>query len=128
MIVFAASMLKAGSSWLFNLINDLVVEAGHQDGREMRERFRLQNFLSASDCTSKTLRIHRLAAISIPHWFGNTYTIKTAGKPTPAVKLAIIERYQINNRANWQHDLHFNVGRASKFVLEFQSRGRFIAC
>jgi hypothetical protein len=75
-------MLKAGSSWLFNLIKDPVVEAGHQDGRAMRERFRLQNFLSASDCTSKTLRIHRSAAISIPHWFGNTYTIKTAGKPT----------------------------------------------
>jgi hypothetical protein len=82
-------MLKAGSSWFFNLINDLVVEAGHQDGREMRQRFKLQKFLTASDCTSRTLRIHRLAAISIPHWFGNTYTIKTAGKPTPAVKLAI---------------------------------------
>ena len=82
-------MLKAGSSWFFNLINDLVVEAGHQDGREMRRRFRLQRYLSASDCTSRTLRIFRLAPISLPHWFGNTYTIKTAGKPTPSVKLAI---------------------------------------
>ena len=169
MIIVAASMLKAGSSWFFNLINDLVIEAGHQDGREMRARFRLQNILSASDCTSKTLRIHRLAQISIPHWFGNTYTIKTAGKPTPAVKLAIdlgmmkaafilrdprdvtlslfdhgewirrenvqmervsshigisvpeeklraiIERYQISNRANWQQDLHFNVGKAGRW-------------
>lgn len=218
MIIVAASMLKAGSSWFFNLINDMVVEAGHQDGREMRARFRLQKFLSPSDCTSKTLRIHRLVPISIPHWFGNTYTIKTAGKPTPAVKLAIdlgvmkaafilrdprdvalslydhgewirrekipsstgfgalttiekamdvalyyaqlwemwkesrraslvryedllrnpyeemervslhigislpeerlrviIERYQISNRANWQQDLHFNVGRAGRW-------------
>jgi hypothetical protein len=82
-------MLKAGSSWFFNLINDLVIEAGHQDGREIRQRFRLHKFLTASDCTSRTLRIHRLAAISIPHWFGNTYSIKTAGKPTLAVKLAI---------------------------------------
>lgn len=90
MIIVAASMLKAGSSWFFNLINDLVVEAGHQDGREMRERYRLQNYLTASDCTSRTLRIHRLVPISIPHWFGNTYTIKTAGKPTPAVKAAIV--------------------------------------
>jgi len=217
-IIVAASMLKAGSSWFFNLINDMVVEAGHQDGREMRARFRLQNILSASDCTSKTLRIHRLVQISIPHWFGNTYTIKTAGKPTPAVKLAIdlgmmkaafilrdprdvaislydhgewirrenipsrtgfgalttidkamqvalyyaqlwelwmksqrapfvryedllrnpyeemervslhigisvpeerlraiIERYQISNRANWQQDLHFNVGKAGRW-------------
>jgi hypothetical protein len=159
-----------------------------------------------------------LAAISIPHWFGNTYTIKTAGKPTPAVKLAIdlgimkaafilrdprdvtlslydhgewirrenilsstgfgalttiekamdvalynaqlwemwvrsgraifvryedllqdtveqmqrvsshvgitvaeerlrtiVEHYQISNRANWQHDLHFNVGRVGRW-------------
>lgn len=89
MIVVAASMLKAGSSWFFNLINDLVIEAGHQDGREIRARFRLQHFLSTSDCTLKSLRINRLFPISIPHWFGNTYTIKTAGKPTPAVKPAI---------------------------------------
>lgn len=89
MIVVAASMLKAGSSWFFNLVNDLTIEAGYQDGREMRQRFRLQRYISASDCTSRTLRIHRLVPISIPHWFGNTYTIKTAGKPTPAVKLAI---------------------------------------
>lgn len=218
MIIVAASMLKAGSSWFFNLINDLVNEAGYQDGREMRRRFRLQAFLSASDCTSRTLRVHRLAAISIPHWFGNTYTIKTAGKPTPAVRAAIdigvvkaafiqrdprdvalslfdhgewirrekipsrtgfgaltsiekamdvalyyaqlwkmweesgrallvryeelledpykqmvrvsahigisvpegklreiIERYQISNRDNWKHDLHFNVGRAQRW-------------
>jgi hypothetical protein len=218
MIVVAASMLKAGSSWFFNLNNDLVVAAGHQDGREMRERFHLQSFLTESDCTSRTLRIRRLVPISIPHWFGNTYTIKTAGKPTPAVKLAIdlgmmkaafisrdprdvtlslfdhgewirregipsrtrfdalttiekamevafyftqlwemweksrraimvryedllkepfsqmerigehigmivpeqnlraiIERYQISNRANWQHDLHFNVGVAGRW-------------
>lgn len=222
MIIVAASMLKAGSSWFFNLINDLVVEAGYQDGREMRERFRLQRYLSASDCTSKTLRIHRLAPISLPHWLGNTYTIKTAGKPTPAVNWAIdlgiaraafilrdprdvtlslfdhgewirrekipsrtrfdtlttiekamevalynaelwdmwarsgralfvryedllvdalhemqrvsehigvsvpeeklrliIERYQASNRANWQQDLHFNVGKAARWVEQF---------
>ena len=222
MIVVAASMLKAGSSWFFNLINDLLVEAGYQDGREMRKRFRLQQYLSASDCTSRTLRIHRLAPISIPHWFGNTFTIKTAGKPTPAVKLAIdlgiiracfiyrdprdvtlslfdhgewirrenipsrtrfetlttiekamdvaqyyakvwemwknserallvryedlledphkqmlrvsqhigisipeqalqevIERYQISNRENWKHDLHFNVGKTMRWKEKF---------
>jgi hypothetical protein len=211
-------MLKAGSSWFFNLVNDLVIEAGYQDGREMRRRFHLQRYLSASDCTSRTLRIHRLGPISIPHWFGKTYTIKTAGKPTLEVKLAvdlgimkaafilrdprdvtlslfdhgewirrekipsrtrfdtlttidkamevalynaeiwelwaksgralfvryedlvegpleemlrvsehigvsveveklraIIERYQASNRANWRHDLHFNVGRAGRW-------------
>lgn len=230
MLIIAASMLKAGSSWFFNLINDLVVQAGHQDGREMRERFRLQRYLTASDCTSKTLRVHRLAPISIPHWLGNTYTIKTAGKPTPAVKLAIdldiaraafilrdprdvtlslfdhgewirrekissrtrfdtlttiekamrvalynaeiwemwagsgralfvryedlledpfkemqrvsehigvsvpeeklgaiIEGYQASNRANWQHDLHFNVGKAGRWVERFSSEQKEMA-
>jgi hypothetical protein len=28
---------------------------------------------------------------------------------------AIIERYQISNRANWKHDLHFNVGKAGRW-------------
>lgn len=89
MIVLTAAMLKAGSSWFFNMVNDLVVAAGHDDGRWIRDRFRLQRMLSASDCTSRTLRFHRLALISIPHWFGKTFTVKTHGRPTTSVKRMI---------------------------------------
>jgi hypothetical protein len=89
MIFLTAAMLKAGSSWLYNMINDLAVEAGHQDGREIRARFHLEKYLSASDCTSRTLRIHRLAVISYPLLFGNTFTTKTHGKPTFAVQRMI---------------------------------------
>ena len=223
-------MLKAGSSWFFNLINDLVVEAGYQDGREIRRRFRLQRYISATDCTSRTWRSQRVIPISSPHWFGNTYTIKTAGKPTPAVRLAIdlgitkaafilrdprdvtislfdhgewirrenipsrtgfdrlttiekamdvahyyaqvwtwwkesekapqvryedlladplqqmlrvsdhigisvpenilreiIERYQISNRANWKHDLHFNKGVVGRWIERFNTEQKLRA-
>jgi len=89
MILLTAAMLKAGSSWLYNMINDLAVEAGYQDGREIRERFHLEKYLSASDCTSRTLRIHRLAVISHPILFGNTFTTKTHGKPTFAIQRMI---------------------------------------
>jgi len=89
MIILTAAMLKAGSSWLYNQVNDLMIMTGHQDGREIRERFRLQKFLSAADCTSRTLRFHRLAVISIPHLLGNSYTIKTHGRPTASVKTMI---------------------------------------
>lgn len=89
MIVLTAAMLKAGSSWFYNMVNDLVVAAGHDDGRSIRKRFRLQRMLSESDCTSRTLRFHRLALISIPHWFGKTFTMKTHGRPTFSVKRMI---------------------------------------
>ena len=89
MIILTAAMLKAGSSWLYNMVNDLAIEAGYQDGREIRARFHLQSMLSSADCTSKTLRIHRLARISLPIWFGNTFSIKSHGKPTFAVQRMI---------------------------------------
>jgi hypothetical protein len=86
MIILTAAMLKAGSSWLYNQVNDLMIMSGHQDGREIRKRFRLQKFLSAADCTTRTLRFHRLTAISMPHLLGNSFTIKTHGRPTPSIK------------------------------------------
>jgi hypothetical protein len=89
MIFLTAAMLKAGSSWLYNMVNDLAIEAGYQDGRQVRARYHLQSMLSSADCTSKTLRIHRLARISIPILFGNTFSIKSHGKPTFALQRMI---------------------------------------
>jgi hypothetical protein len=230
MILLTAAMLKAGSSWLYNMINDLAVEAGYQDGRVIRQKFHLEKYLSASDCTSRTLRIHRLAVIGIPILFGNTFATKTHGKPTFAVQRMIdlrlmkavyiyrdprdvalslyehgdwirregipsstrfdsltsidmaievagyyvllwekwvgsnralviryedlirepkntmqkvcahlsivvpesnleivIQRYNKENRANWQHDLHFNVGKIGRWVDQFSPSQKQLA-
>jgi hypothetical protein len=77
-------MQKAGSAWFFNITNDLLIEAGHQDIRVLRGRFHLQRFMTKVNCNIDPLTWFKLKAISIPHWFGNTYAVKTHDPPIPS--------------------------------------------
>jgi len=83
-IVMSVGMQKAGSAWYFNITNDLLIAAGHQDIRVLRERFHLQNFMTKVNCNMGSLKTHKLVIVSLPHWLGNTYTIKTHDLLTPA--------------------------------------------
>jgi hypothetical protein len=89
MIILTAAMMKSGSSWLFNMTNDLVVAAGYQDARSIRKRYKLEGYISERYCVAKHLRVTRLGPIAVPSLRGETYTIKTHGRPTLTARLLI---------------------------------------
>lgn len=91
MIVLSAGMQKAGSAWFFNMTNDLMQAAGHQDIRRLSSRYLLSPIMTRVNCNMGTLRALKLCWVSLPHLFGNSYVVKTHEAPTRAA-LWMIDR------------------------------------
>jgi hypothetical protein len=85
-IVFSAGMQKAGSGWYFNLTNDLLVAAGRHDARAVRERFGLDRVLRHYNCNIDPPTFSRLARVSVPHFRGHTFAVKSHSRPTRALR------------------------------------------
>jgi hypothetical protein len=88
-IILSVGMQKAGSAWFFNITNDLLIAAGNQDIRVLRERFHLQRFMTKANCNIDPMKAYRLGVVSIPHWLGNTYAVKTHDSLTPFTRWMI---------------------------------------
>jgi hypothetical protein len=86
MIVLSAGMLKAGTSWYFNLTNDLLVAAGFEDVRVMRAKFHLQSILQFQNCYVGTPTLPKLAVLAIPHCLGYSFPVKTHTNPLSSVQ------------------------------------------
>lgn len=82
MIVLSAGMQKAGSAWLFNMTNDLMIAAGHSDIRRLRRRYLLAPILTKVNCNMGSLHPVKLAWVSVPHLLGKSYVLKTHEEPT----------------------------------------------
>jgi hypothetical protein len=85
MIVLCASMQKSGSLWFLNMVNDLLIDGGHQDFRAVRARYRLGWFVRESG-HMPVLRLHKAPQILMPHFRGETFAINTHSRPGLTVK------------------------------------------
>ena len=86
MIFVSAGMQKAGSGWYFNLTNDLLVTAGHQDVRKVRDRYKLHTMLKYYNCNIGRPIWPKMALLAIPHLLGNTFVVKTHAGPTRSLR------------------------------------------
>jgi hypothetical protein len=75
-------MQKAASATLFNLTNDLLIAAGKSDVRELRSRYRFGFFMTKVNCNVGPLRAYKLAWLSLPHWMGQSFVVKTHNPPS----------------------------------------------
>jgi hypothetical protein len=82
MIVLSAGMQKAGSGWFFNLTNDLLIEAGYSNVREVRRKFALEPILKYYNCNIESLTFKKYMRVLLPAMYGYTFTIKTHASPT----------------------------------------------
>lgn len=96
MIVLSAGMPKAGTGWYYNLANDLLVAAGHQDARAVRDRHGLRETLRAANCNLPTLDRASLERIDAVSREGNTFVVKTHRGPTkPLRELVAAGRFKV---------------------------------
>jgi hypothetical protein len=86
-IIISAGMQKAASASHFNLINNMLVAAGNEDVHVLRERFGFGFFMSRVNCNVGPLRFYKLAWLSLPHWIGQSFVVKTHEGPGPWLKL-----------------------------------------
>src|SRR5690606_16696526 len=50
MLIVSASLKKSGTGWLYNMLNDLLVAAGHEDSRALRDRYGLDDVVKGWLC------------------------------------------------------------------------------
>ena len=86
MIILSVGMPRAGSGWYYNLTHDLVVSAGGQDARQVRQRYHLQHILTEVNCNIGALTLRRLLAVLLPSLLGNTFVIKAHSTPTKTAR------------------------------------------
>lgn len=94
MIILSIGMPRAGSGWFYNLTNDLMLSAGAQDARQIRQRYRLQKILTEVNCNIGAFTTRRLLAVMLPSLAGNTFVIKAHASPTP-IALRLIQQGRI---------------------------------
>lgn len=86
MIVLSAGMQKAGTAWYFNLTNDCLVAAGHQDVHTIRRKFHLNRYLLHYNNNIGAPTKFKLALLTIPHFCGNTFVVKTHMGPSRSLR------------------------------------------
>ena len=89
MLILSVGMPRAGSGWYYNLTHDLVVAAGGQDARQIRQRYHLERILTEVNCNIGALTPPRLTGVLLPSLLGNTFVIKAHAAPTPAAQRLI---------------------------------------
>ncbi|MHC4427751.1 MAG: sulfotransferase domain-containing protein [Planctomycetota bacterium] len=91
MIVVSAGMPKSGTGWYYNLTNDLLVAAGHQDARQVRDEYQLHPILRAANCNVRQLRRSKLERLDAVSREGKTFVVKTHRRPSRALKELVAE-------------------------------------
>ena len=82
-IILAIGMPRAGSGWHYNLVHDLIVAAGGQDARQIRQQYRLGGILTEVNCNIGALTTQRILPVTFPALLGNTFVIKAHAGPKP---------------------------------------------
>ena len=86
MIVVAAGTPKSGSGWFYNWTNDLLVAAGYDDAREIRDRHGLKNLLRAANCNLRKPDAATLGPLDkLAQENDYTFVVKTHRGPAPAL-------------------------------------------
>ena len=91
MIVLSAGMQKSGTAWFFNITNDMLIAAGFDDVRKIREQFGLQSILLYHNCNIEDLAAKKMSRVIIPHNQGHTFVVKTHSGPSPSLLSLISE-------------------------------------
>lgn len=94
MLVLSVGLQKTGSGWYFNLKNDLLIAAGHQDVRDIREKFNLKSWMKYYNCNIDPLTEDKLTLLSSKPLCENTFVVKTHSCPIKGLN-GLISIYDI---------------------------------
>lgn len=88
-IILSIGMPRSGSAWYYNLTHDLVVAAGGADARKVREKYRLQRFLTEINCLIPSVSFYRLLPVMFPSVFEAPYVINSHAERKPLANIFI---------------------------------------
>jgi hypothetical protein len=82
MLIISVSAPRAGSSWYYQMINALLLAAGHQDAEVLREKHRWLFTRATQNMNIGTLYGTKLLRFSLLSQVFGTFAVKTHAKPT----------------------------------------------
>jgi hypothetical protein len=89
MILIAAGMPRAGSTWFFNMINDLAIAGGFDDIRQLRLQNDLDDVVLGHDCRveglSRKSKLKQRKLLQL-HQEGFSYVVKSHASPSTFLK------------------------------------------
>lgn len=85
-LVVCASMESAGSGWLYNLVSDLLVEAGSDSARDIRDRHELDDVMRWHNCNVRDLTEAGWRRLQPPLTEGHTFVVKSHRPPNPLIE------------------------------------------
>jgi len=89
MIVISAGMQKAGSAYIFNMLNDLCSLSGGADVRAVKEKYLLDGLLRHYNCNIGKLSAHKILTLL---WYSRRegqFVVKTHAGPTRMLRLLL---------------------------------------
>lgn len=86
MIIVSAGMQKSGSAYLYNIINDLLVNAGQADARQVKEKHKLEGLQQWHNNNVGNLEDKLLCKLTLISVFGKNFAVKTHSGPTVLLK------------------------------------------
>ena len=76
MLIISASLPKSGSGYFYNLLNDMMISAGHADTREIRSNYRLK-WLKGYNCFIKSISLSKLLRMWVISLKSGAFAVKT---------------------------------------------------
>ncbi|MFQ5570585.1 MAG: sulfotransferase domain-containing protein [Rhodothermales bacterium] len=86
MVVLSVGMRKSGTGWYFNMTNDLLQAAGGQDVHQIRNMPSLRSIIRGNNCKVGELTVRKLVRLTLPHFTGHTYVVKTHAGPSISLR------------------------------------------
>ncbi|HOP46453.1 MAG TPA: sulfotransferase domain-containing protein [Desulfobacteraceae bacterium] len=86
-LVLSGGMPKSGSAYVYNLINDLMIAAGHMDAREIKRKYGLHSFIMGINNRIGRLYIWRILRLVCFVRKEGSFVVKTHSCPGPTVML-----------------------------------------
>lgn len=99
MLVISAGMPKSGSGYIYNLINDLLVCAGHKNARDIKEKYALSDVMQYYNNNVGSLNRKKLLYMVFLSIKEGSFAVKTHDKPSSThnffLKLRLIKTIYI---------------------------------
>lgn len=89
MIIISAGMQKAGSAYIFNMLNDLCSLSGGEDVRNIKKKYHLDGLLRHYNCNVGTLTGHKILRLL---WYSRRegpFVVKTHRGPTRLLRFLL---------------------------------------
>ena len=87
MLIISAGMQKSGSGYLYNILNDLEIEAGNADAREIKSRYALEDLMKQHNNNIGSLSFNKLFRLWRISLKDKDFVVKTHSHPNQGVKI-----------------------------------------